>query len=182
MGRKGQLDALALKHLVDRRDRVERAREADEGRQLVHSLADLDWFDAHVEGGGRVGLQLRQRLQADQHGDGDQSTGAVVEHPGVEHVAENEPAQDFHQLRIVVGRTAVARSEQSLVGGLGVSLTLGHLGALLIGRHDEQPFAGDEHLVKDQLCTGRSTNGSPVPRPECVPDSRPGPAMSPGRH
>ena len=40
--RQRQRDALGLEHLVDRGDRVERARESDEGRQLVDGLADLD--------------------------------------------------------------------------------------------------------------------------------------------
>ena len=110
--------------LVDRCDRVERAGESDEGRQLVDGLTDLDRLDADVERRGRVRLQLRQSLQAGQHRNGDQFTGLVVEHTGVEHVAEDESAQDLHQLRIVVRRIPVARPEQPLIGGFGVGLAL----------------------------------------------------------
>jgi hypothetical protein len=35
----------------------------------------------------------------------------------------------------------VARSEQSLVGGLGVGLALRHCGAVLVGSHSETLFA-----------------------------------------
>ena len=100
-------------------------------------MASRIWIgcDADVERCGRVRRQLRQRLQAGQHRDGDQLTDAVVEHAGVEDVSEDEPAQDLHQLRIVVGRAAVARSEQSLIGGLGVSLAFGHVGVGLAGSH-----------------------------------------------
>ena len=76
LGRKRQLDALALKHLVDRRDCDERAREADEGRQLV--TASRIWIGSTPTlRAAAVGLQLRQRLQADQHGDGDQKAMRV---------------------------------------------------------------------------------------------------------
>jgi hypothetical protein len=90
-----------------------------------------------IERRGRVRLQLRQSLQASQHRDGDQFAGLVVEHTGVEHVAEDEPAQDLHQLRIVVGRTVVARPEQPLIGGLGVGLALRRFGVVLVGSHSE---------------------------------------------
>ena len=147
--------------LVHRRDRVQRAGKADERCELVDGFTDGHGLDADVERGSRVRRQLRQRLQARQHGDRDEFTGLVIQDAGVEDVSEDEPAQEAHQLRIVVGRSPVTWPEQALVRRLGMRPTIGHLGALLIGRHGEQPFAGDEHLVKDQLCTRRSTNGSP---------------------
>jgi hypothetical protein len=50
-------------------------------------------------------------------------------------------AQDLHQLRIVVRRTLVARSEQPLIGGLCMGLTLRHLVVLLVVSHSESLFA-----------------------------------------
>ena len=75
------------------------------------------------------------KLQASQHRYRDEFAGLVVEHTGVEDVPEDESAQDLHQLRIVVGRLAVARSEQSLIGGLGVSLAFGQIGFGHAGDH-----------------------------------------------
>ena len=79
--------------------------------------------------------QLRQGLQAGQHGDGDELTGLVVQDAGVEDVSEDEPAQDAHQLRIVVGRTLVTWPEQALVRHLGMRLTIGDIRALEVVSH-----------------------------------------------
>jgi hypothetical protein len=96
-------------------------------------LADLDGLDADVERCGRVDLQLRQKPAGMQHRDGDQMTDAIVEHPGVPDISEDKSAQDLHQLRIVVGRATVARSEQSPIGGLGAGVAFGHVGVGLAG-------------------------------------------------
>ena len=55
----------------------------------------------------RVRRQLRQRLEACQHNDGDQFTGSIVEHAGLEDVSDDEPAQDLYELGIVVGYAPV---------------------------------------------------------------------------
>src|SRR6478752_1130670 len=80
-------------------------------------------------------LQLRQRLQAGQHSDGDQLTGPIVQYARVEDVPEDEAAQDTHQFRVVVRRACVTWAEQTLIGGIGVRLTRRHLQAVFLSSH-----------------------------------------------
>lgn len=121
-----QLDAPGGEHLVEDADRVERAREAEERRQLVERLARLDGRGTHMERCPEVRLELRQRLHARQHRDGDQLAGAVVEVAGGEDVAEDQGAEDASELGIGVGGRRVARSEEPGVDVFAAFETVAH--------------------------------------------------------
>ena len=114
-----QFDAGGLERLVHGADGVQRLREADERRALVDGLADLDRRAADVQGRLRMRFQLRQRVERGQHGDGHQFAHAVVQAAGVADIAEDEPLQDAHELRIGAFRGDGRLMEQLLHRGFG---------------------------------------------------------------
>jgi hypothetical protein len=99
-----QLVAVLLEHLVDRRHRVERAREADESRELIDRLTQLERGHADAQGGGRMGSQLRQGLHRGPYRDGDELPGPVVELADCEHVPEDQAPEDLAQFGIWLRR------------------------------------------------------------------------------
>ena len=142
----GQLDAGGAQSLVHRGDRVEGAREAEERGQPVDRLADLLRGGADVQGGPRVGGELARALHRGEDRDRDELAGAVLQLPHGEHLPEDHPAQDRHELRVIPGLRVRGRPEEpleDLIAASGQFLRHRHH---LIGRFAPPGLGRSAHL------------------------------------